>query len=333
MGKKPIARLAWSAAVLALLAPAAVSAVQPDAALGSSGELYVVKAGTYGVLFPGRRQTDAANRILSLEIGRPGQLPSRQPVPSTEGTDVEVSPSVTYEEASHRLYVLWESRSSATYSVLKLISFDGTRWSDAIEVSGNPASAKGAPRLAITHDTIQMAAAGGARVDRHRSTLHLVWAEGDGRTAKSYYTPIILVDGEYLGWNPVYSLGDLDSPDVAPLAADPASSLLQSPTVAAGRDGRTVVVSFVSATTRRQTSIQVNLLPGELQQIADGTRAVIIDAGNRLGLSLPAGRPQLADKARAALIESGVAFEEDVVRSLVERVQGEILGSDLTDLT
>src|SRR6185436_1263097 len=93
------------------------------------------------------------------------------------------------------------------------------------------------------------------------------------------------------------------------------------------------VVGFVNANSRRHTAIQVNVLPGELQQIADSTRAVIIDTGNRLGLTLPAGRPQLAEKAREAIVAAGGPFEEEVVAALAGRAADEILGSDEHDLT
>lgn len=333
MALKTLAKVALAGVLSAVLAPPGANALPADTALGATGELYQVRAGTYGDLFPGRRQTDRLNRILALEVYRSGVLVMRQPVPSTEGPETEVTPAVFYEDASQAVYVLWGSRTSTGASYVKLTSFDGTRWADAIEVSGNPTSVKSPPRLAITRDTVQTLVADGSSVQHQRTFLHLVWAEGDGRTTMAYYAPIILVDGEYLGWNPVYRLADLDPSEPLAALADPAVSLLQSPTVEAGRDGRTVVIGFVNAASRRQTAMQVNVLPGELQQIADTTRAVIIDTGYRLGLTLPAGRPQLAEKARAAVIAAGGPFESEVVTALLDRVQSEILTSDASDLT
>ena len=69
----------------------AVATPLADSALGGSGELYVVRAGTYGQLFPGRRQTDPQNRVLVLEIRRPNQLPERQLIPGSANPDVEDS--------------------------------------------------------------------------------------------------------------------------------------------------------------------------------------------------------------------------------------------------
>lgn len=329
-------RAALSGILLAFLAAPASFATPPDTALGADGELYLLRTGTYGDLFPGRRQTDKNNRVLALEIQRPGELPARLLVPQTDGPESEEAASLIYEDQSRSLYLLWESRSGPSASYLNLASYDGSRWSPAIEVSGNPASVKTLPRLAITHDTVQVAPPGGGeKVEKHRTVAHLAWTEAAGSGAvETFYTPIILVDGAYLGWNPVYRLNDfdVDPPAGAVAAGDGSAAVAAAPSIAGGSDGRAVVISFASPVTHRLCVLRVDFLPGELQQLADKLRSAIIDLGRSVDLTQPAGRTQLADKARAALTDNGGAFEPEVISTIGDRIHGQITAGDSTDL-
>jgi hypothetical protein len=325
---------ALASVVLALSTVPAGAAALTDSALGGSGELYVVRAGTYGSLFPGRRQTDPQNRVLALETRRPNQLPERQLIPASANPDVEDSASVLYEEDSGTVYSLWRSRAGATSSYLKLASFDGTRWSEPVEVSANPASTKTSPALLIVRDTAVQTLAGGAKVERHRTIANLVWSEDSGHAGvETYYSPIIFVDGANLGWNPIYRLGAFDvASGLAAPVVDPGSEMARSPSIREGRDSRTVVVSFIQPATGHLAVVQVNFLPLELQQLADKLRSTIIDTGLPCDLRQPAGRAQLAEKARAILRSNGDAFEPEFIEGLVDRVGTEVIEGTSTDL-
>src|SRR6185436_14106703 len=91
------------AAGLALAAlPAAAS--HQEATLGSGGELYVLRTGTYGQLFPTGTEVDKDNPVLAVDILRPGAAPARQLVAGTKDKDVEGTPAAVFEDDSETLF-------------------------------------------------------------------------------------------------------------------------------------------------------------------------------------------------------------------------------------
>src|ERR687896_124774 len=133
-----------AAALLALPA----LAVAEETVLGNHGELYLVKTGLYGELFPNGKETDAGNNVLALEITRPGEPAARVLVPETKDKALESSPAVIFEADSGTVFLVWDSRLSATQSSLKLASFDGDHWAPAIEVTTDSYSTKTSLQLA-----------------------------------------------------------------------------------------------------------------------------------------------------------------------------------------
>src|SRR5437764_12049140 len=90
------------------LAGAALGADR-QAALGDSGEVYFVRTGTYGDLFPGGTDSAPENPVLALDVVRRDQPVQRLLVPGTEGTDVESSPFELYEATSGALFMVWQA--------------------------------------------------------------------------------------------------------------------------------------------------------------------------------------------------------------------------------
>lgn len=336
--------LAWSLgfgllAGAALPAPA-VAAVHREAALGAEGELYQVRAGSYGSLFPkgtpngtaSRTPVAAATPVLALEVSRPGEAPQRLLVPGTDTPDVESSPSLVVEESSNAVFLVWEIRHNAIHSLLKLSSFDGANWSEPIEVGKNPSSLKTAPQLAITRDAYTKATPQGETVTRQRTILHLIWAEEQGGddVYKTRYTPLVVEKGSQLGPSPVYDLNvyqDAGGSFEAVVEGGP-SDLVRTPVIQSGRDGRTVVVAFADAETRRIVTVEIDSLPAELSRLADGARAQIVDLGNRH--SYPTNRQAMATMAaqvRTGIVAIGGAFHPEVVQSIAERIHDLVVDS------
>ncbi len=287
---------------LALLGLAATAlpgrAASRDTALGSSGEVYQVKAGNYGDLFPGSRTVDAGTPVLAIDITRPGAaVPQRVLIPDTLDPAPDTSPSLLYENDSQTVYALWASQ-VGTNSVLKLAGFDGTNWSSPIQVVGNPWATKGSPQFAITRETFQDIADDGTTAAKHRTTLHLLWQEEIvGGLPETFYTPVVFVEGVYTGINPVYKLSDyLPEPTAANAAAAPPqqTTLLRAPTIQAGRDQRTVVIAFAAQSMQQLATVEVDVLPEELSR--------------------------LSEKARSHIIEIGVAFHPELVSSIADQV-------------
>ena len=292
----------------------AATALERNAALGTSGEIYEAKAGVYGALFPQGQDAPASNPVLALEVTKPAGQTERLLVPGTEGQDHDRSPALVVEHSSNTLFLLWEHRLNTIHSVLKLVSFDGTKWGTPIQISSNPFSAKVAPQLTVTRDSFQASDANGNLVTRYRTVLQLVWEEENYQGSFDvFYSPVILEDGTYLGWNPVYNLSAASALETTQRAevSEPPAALVNSPVIQGGRDSRTAIIAFVSATTRRLVTTEVDLLPEELGIFAEKLRVNIIDMGARQN-----DRRALARDVKEALLAEESAFEPEVLNYL-----------------
>lgn len=322
---------AWSIG-FALLTASAAFPSERQAVLGADGAVYVAKTGTYGELFPGAKGGTASDPVLALEVTKPGSPAQRILVPSTANSEVEKSPALLYEDQSETVYLVWQSAINSIHPILQLSGFDGTAWSEPIEVTGNPFAPKTSPQMAITRDTFGALNEDGELVVKHRTILHLIWEEEleTGRVLETFYSPILFIDGVYLGWNPVYRLSSFDPSEAATgTAASPA--LVRSPTIQGGRDGRTVVVAFVSPAKQRLISLEIDALPQEFSQLADKARSHIIDLGRRP--NPPRGLKAIADEAQAGIVDLGRAFHTEIAESLADQVYEKIMKSGTQDLT
>ncbi|HVR99268.1 MAG TPA: hypothetical protein VMW27_21790 [Thermoanaerobaculia bacterium] len=309
------------ALALGLSCVALPAAASRDTALGADGELYQVRTGTYGQLFPRGQEHERETPVLVLDVIQTDGTTVRHLVPETETEALENNPSLIYEEDSHTVFLLWESRFNY-HPILMLTGFDGEDWSEAIEVIGNAFADKSSSSLTVTRDTYEVKDAEGNPVVKHRTVLHMLWEETNSvGLNETLYTPVILENGTFLGRSPIFKLNDFDrSPEPANAAEVPVE-LVRRPKIQPGRDGRTVVAVFASSTTRRLTALEIDVLPAQITQLADGARAYIIDLGARHNGNLRA----IADDARAYIIDLGVAFQPEVARSIADSLHAYIL--------
>src|SRR6185369_12929103 len=163
-------------ALLGLAAALPGRATSRDSALGVNGEVYQVKAGNYGDLFPNGHAVDPAVPVLAIDVTQPGAAPQRILIPDTLDPAAETSASLIYENDSQTVYALWASQVGLN-PVLKLSGYDGTSWSTPIQVVGNPYATKGSPQFTMTRETFQDIADDGTTATKHRTTLHLLWQE------------------------------------------------------------------------------------------------------------------------------------------------------------
>jgi hypothetical protein len=306
-----------------LLIATAASALERDTVLGSSGEIYRIRPGVYGELFPGGHEAEADAQVLALEVVRPGADLQRFLVPETQGKLEESLPALVYEDESSSVFLVWVSRVNSLHSIFKLASFDGGRFSNPIDVTGNPFAAKASPQLAITRDSYEEAGLDGLMVTKRRTILQLAWEEQVANGGyETFFTPIILEDGTYLGWNPVFRLNDFD-PGASGPGGTAASNLVLSPAVQNGHDGRTLVVAFTSGGTGRLTTLEIDILPRELVRLSDLVRSTIIDTGVRL--SYPQNLRELSNQAKLALQNRGLAFHPEMLDAISTRINTQIL--------
>ncbi|HEX4965887.1 MAG TPA: hypothetical protein VF173_34075 [Thermoanaerobaculia bacterium] len=304
------------------------------AALGADGEVYLPKVGAYRDLFPKDHATAPGNTVLAVDLIQPGAPPQRLLVPFTTGSDVESTPAVLYEDDSDTLFLLWANQVNSISSVLMLASFDGAHWGAPIQITGNPFSSKMSPQLAITRDSFQLTDSSGNPATHHRTIVHVAWEEQTAAgTTDVLYTPVIFEEGNYLGWAPVYNLNDMVGRTPSGSSFAPPDVLVQTPVLQAGRDARTLVVSFASAETRALAAVEIDVLPEEISLLAASARANIIDLGRSL---YPNYLQVLADKAYENVIAQGTAFHDDVIGLIAGKVRDQILanrGTESSDLT
>jgi hypothetical protein len=324
MSRKVLILALWMGLSLASLC----SAAHRDAALSADGDLYQVKTGTYGDLFPNGMETDPANSVLALEVVHAGAPVQRYLVPGTQTSEIERTPALVYEDASRTLFLVWLS---VIHSNLNLMSFDGTHWSEQMVVTKTPYFLKSSPQFAITRDVFQDVTPQSTPSNHQRTILHIVWTEENAAGLEEVmYSPIILEDGTYLGQNPIYRLNDFEGSDEVATDFAPAPALLRAPTIHGGRDGRTVVVAFASAATHRLVGLEIDVLPREMGMLADGARATIIELGAKN--SYPSNIQVIADKARATIIELGSRFHPEVALALADQTRSYILAQRGKDL-
>ncbi|MFL6193365.1 MAG: hypothetical protein ACJ75H_04295 [Thermoanaerobaculia bacterium] len=301
-------------------------AASRDAAIGAHGEVYVAQTGSYKALFPDAAPGAGGNfPVLALDVLKAGGETERILVPGTNDEKVESKPSLVYEDESQTLFLVWENRISEIHSMLSLGAFNGQSWMTPIEITGNPFSPKTAPQITVTRDMSTITGTA-----KRRTILHLIWEEEMSSGAYNiFYSPIILEDGAFLGWNPTFNLTSLDPSDVAGTTFETSADLVKSPTIQGGRDGRTVVVGLASGERRRLSTVEVDVLPQEFGFLAETTRGVIIDLGSRL---YPGNLRGFAEQVRASIIARGGAFQPEVIQTIADRVQTEILNSNKTPL-
>lgn len=318
--------LTTAATLLLCLGTASGGALQAQdmssTVLTGQAEIHRVEAVRYGDAFPEGSEAAPDDAVLLFESHRPGEPVRREIVPGTEGAHRELSPHLLMDGDTDTLYMVWETRINTLHSRLHLVSRDADGWSETIEVSGNPYLFKGNLQMAVTRDTfvVDEGEDGEETTATHRRVvLHLIWTEMISETEDQVlYSPVILLDGEYIGWNPVYPLSEL----AAPALEDVESLLVEAnytPTIQPSLDSHAVVVGFLDHATGQWASLRLEVLSGELSFLGDAARAQIIETGMRRGLG------GLADLARAQIIEVGHRFHPAMVQYLAEQIHQFIL--------
>lgn len=304
------------------LAALPAAAAHGEAALGSEGELYIVRTGTYGELFSGSSRYDRKTPVLALDIVRPDVPVERLLVPETENGAAESVPSLLFEEATGTAFLIWESQINY-HPILMLSGYNGESWSKPIVIVGNPFADKTSPDVAITHDTYEEPVAGGKPIVHQRTILHVIWSEENGAGLhETFYTPAIFEDGVFAGLREVINLTEVDALAMSTSASIVPSELLASPRIESGRDRSTVVAAFASEATQQLISLEIDVLPTQLARLADDARAYIIDLGARSTAPAPDIK-RIADDARAYIIDLGAkrGFQPEVARSIGDLVR------------
>jgi hypothetical protein len=297
-------RLHRALAAIALLAMVAVAPLAgQQATLGDEGVLYTARVGTYGSFFPNGRTYPATATVLVLEVLTPDGKRTRLLAPSGEKVAPDAVPFVLWEESSRRLFMVWEGLSHI-HSAVRLVSFDGTAWSEPVQISGNPFTKKSSPRLAITRESY-LHQVDGKAVDGERTLLHIVWYEDDYGDVRVLYAPLALDNGvppRLLP--PIFDLGEF-VPEATSGATQPSASLLRSPRVVAAADQKSVLIALADDLTDQLATLRIDVLPVELSAVADALEEFFDDQAND---PCSGDVTALAERARAHLVVIGTRF-------------------------
>lgn len=321
--RRSLAAFAFAGLLAAL--PAAAAEGAPASAVTPGGGFYKLQAGRFVDLFGANPALPADAPVLALDVVPAGEPLQRWVVPGTEGVEVESSPALLYDERSSLLHLVWSSRSDINFisARLWLRSYGPEGWGETIDLSGATVADKRSLQLAVTSDQYRTVV-GGVETQVARRVLHLVWVEDTERGATAFYSPIVFLDGRYVGWNPVVRLDDLVTAETtSPVAATPA--LREKPALEVGRGGDRVVVGFVDARTLRVATVEVRMLPGELGQLAEKARGHIIELGRTM---FPSDIPGWAEDARGHIIELATAFHPAMAGYVAAGTSSYLLAAD-----
>lgn len=310
--------LRQTAVLLALLAVSIPVAGQgSDAALGDDGALYLAVAGSYSELFPGGTDAAPGSAVLALDVLAPGESRVRRLVPGSEGAATDLSPVVVFEPSSGTAYVLWESRRASGSSAILLAGLRGDDWIGAVELSGDAAPLKRAPSVLITRSEFPRPTVTEGQVLQGRTVLHVVWWEQTGNgDAAVQYTPVVMENGTYIGWNPVFRLDRLDPNEALPGPVT-GSELHRSPALSPGLDVHTAIIAFTNPRTGRLLTVQARVLPGELGLLADRIPDAVVAAGYSDG---PDRLENIRGILRSHVIEIGSRFNPGVIGHFADAV-------------
>lgn len=295
--------LLWAA----LATTAAQGALAPaPAAVAANGSFYKVQAGRFVDLFGAENPAVPGEySVLALDVVRPGEPLERWVVPGTEGAEVESSPAVLFEEGTSTLQVVWNRRVEGNFPhsqlVLRALTPEG--WSAEIDLAAGSAEEKRGIRVLVTADRYE-GTNDGVAAEFSRRILHLLWVEPSAAGPRPFYSPLVFVEGEFVGWNPVVALENLVSAETpSPVAA--AEALAWAPTLAPGRGETSLIAGFVDPRTSRVATIELRVLPAELGRLADEARGSIIALAQSY---LPGDVPRLAEEARGSIIALATSF-------------------------
>ncbi len=239
--------------------------------LGKGGDVYQVVVGTYADLFPDGGDASDDAEVLQLRARRGSGTVEDYLVPGSETDDNDRTPSLFFDASTGKLYVVWSSSNASTLTRINLASFDGSDWSETIEVSGNIYSEKSAPSLAVTHDRFELTGESAGQSST-RTVLHVVWSENTADGEKVMYAPVVLIDGGLAStWRRVHRLNDYVSDALAndPLDTTVAETLQTAPTVDAGAEPNAVVVGFADSDTGSLVQLELSTPATELSELAD----------------------------------------------------------------
>ncbi len=316
--------------VLGLVLGSPSSAFGSSALIDAHGQVFSVQVGSFDDLFPGDKACLGEETVVALDRHSISGTLERLLVPGTCNAEEEVSPTLIYEESSGTVFLLWESRSGAETSRIYLSYLVADTWFGALEVTGHPATLRGSAQLVTTQDQISVFQSDGTARTADRRILHIVWSEVVATgSVETFYAPVILVDGEFLGHIPRLSLQDLPAGaiEVGEGSASGSFDLFQ-PELISGVDNKSVMIGYLNPDSQRVVAVEVRQLPAVLSSMAAEAADFTEEVGSSQ-LNRPGGIESLAGQVGARIIELGLGVHISIRAYLAAEVEQVILEESL----
>ena len=308
--------------VLLLLAGAVSASAQSRTAFGPQGELVRLEAGSYDELI-GSGFTHKASRvgnknpILTLSISRldnnGAPFEQRMLVPGTDDPDLESPLSLMVDPATGNVHVIFARHQRGALRELRLAAWADGEWQATVEISGNPGVAKSWPSVSITSDDNSDGAP--------RTVTHILWWEANGSSEDILYTPIVIENGRFLGWNPVIPLQGFGIDEQAEGSAGK-GPLYRAPNLEAGTRGHTTIAAIPQRSHSQIATVRIRLLPSMLTRLASEVRGHITLVGAQGG---GGGVLNLAEKVRGHITLVGARIHDGVLDYITDQSVMEIL--------
>lgn len=289
--------------VIALLAATGAGASDLARAHDASGVLYEVVPGTLEALFPRNGASSATGSFpaLALDMTQPGGARERLLVPGTEASALDLDPTLIIDPQSSSLFLLWRSRTATGRSSLWLATLIDGIWHETTRIGSKELNLDGPPAVTLLRES------------EHRTVLHLLWSEAESTgAARSYYSPLVLFRGRYIGWSPILTLGSLDLHDAGGSALPENLSIFGAPRLRRGVDDGSAIIAFASPSTSHLVSARSRILPPALITLADEARNHLVGVGVRRQ------KTALAAEVRSFLNQLDVQLH-DATRSYLAR--------------
>lgn len=288
--------------------------------VGSGGTIQKLQNGTFGELFPDSSEISSQNSVLALDVISSSGV-RRLLVSGTENLDAERVSALHFEKGAELTYLLWEGVVNSVHPFLNLASFDGDQWSEVIPIAGSVYAEKGiADLVIIPENSVAQKTASIPGVPTNRTVIYVSWKEISPVGGDNFVVPIILEDGEYIGWRQVFNLSDFL--DTAPgnrhelppsLGLD--SNYQNMLAIQPSAKGSTVVIGFINDETGRFITLELEMLPLALSVLRQRLTDILIEYSET-----STSVPELIEQTQTALMREGGDFHLSVLEYLANRL-------------
>lgn len=317
-------RLALLLAISALiLLRSAVYSASGPMVVGRDGTILKVHAGKYGELFPEGVDAASEHSVLALDVFSASGM-ERVLVPTSESRDAENISALYFGKDSGLTYLLWEGLVSGAHPFVNLASFDGSQWSDVIQIAGNVYADKGAARFVIVPESDPIPKSGSSEAPSKRTVIYVTWQEeSPSGGSENYFVPIVLEDGKYVGWRHVIKLDDLVSAQDRRLVGGSTMVSVFDPNLQSvsvlqpSSKGNAIVVGFIDNNTGKFVTLEFEMLPLALGALVETVKEQLL-AFSETTNSVDA----LISRIRGTIFLAGSDFHPSVLEYLADQVAG-----------